>query len=372
MSWSAPIRLLVVLAIAGLVAYVLPGTRVNAGIANHVVISEIQVAGDTANDEFIELYNPTSQPVNITGWKLRKTGGTNGNIITSMSGTIQPYSYYLIAPDGYTGEVPRDAGYSNASSVLTGDNSVLLSDATDTFVDVVGMGSSPDAELFSTLDPIAGESVERKALPGSSSNTMDVGGIHALLGNGEDTNNNGSDFVSRNIPQPQNSSSPIENPNIAQPSPTVAPTAAPTAIPSPTTVQPSPTATLAPTAAPSPTIAQPTPTANPSPTLTPAPTTAPSVTPAPSVAPSPTATLAPTAAPTAIPSPTGVMPSVTPVPGISPTNAPTPTVAPSPTPTPVGEVVMMDNEFMTCKKTYRSISIMFLTFRMPSFSCLSK
>ena len=311
MSWSAPIRMFIVaISLAGL-AVLLPSTKVQAGIANHVVISEIQTAGDTANDEFIELYNPTSQPVDITGWTLlRKTGGgASGNIISSMTGIIQAYGFYLIAPDGYNGSTPRDAGYSNASNVLTGDNSVILLDTTDSFVDIVGMGSPTDSELFSTLDPIAGESVERKALPSSTNITMDTNGIHALLGNGEDSNNNGSDFTSRNIPQPQNSSSPIENPNIAQPTPTNSPTAAPTVAPSPTTIQPSPT---------------------------------------------------------------GVAPSATPVPQVSPTSVPTPTVAPSPTPTPSGEIVMMDNQFMTCKKTYRTISIMTLTFRMPSFSCISK
>jgi hypothetical protein len=362
---------IVAIAIFGLAAYLLPSTKVSAGIANHVVISEIQVSGDVANDEFIELYNPTSQAVDITGWLLyrKNSSGTIGNMVTSMSGTIPAYGYYLIAHDGYNGTTPRDTGYSNSSNTLSDDNGVFLKDGADNLIDMVGMGSSTDAELFGTLIPIAGESVERKALPNSTNTTMDTNGIHALLGNGEDTNNNGSDFTSRNIPQPQNSASPIENPNIAQPTPTITPTAAPTVAPSPTIAQPSPTGVV-PSATPVPQV---------SPTTAPSPTVAPSPTEIPSVSPSPTVTNAPTAAPTvapspttAQPSPTGVVPSATPVPQVSPTTAPSPTVAPSPTPTPGDEVVMMDNQFMTCKKTYRSISIMFLTFRMPSFSCLSK
>ena len=40
-----------------------------ADVANHIVISEIQV-GQTghANNEFVELYNPTNSPVDLTGW----------------------------------------------------------------------------------------------------------------------------------------------------------------------------------------------------------------------------------------------------------------------------------------------------------------
>ena len=36
-----------------------------------VIITEIQTGAKTAGDEFIELYNQTDQPVDITGWQLR-------------------------------------------------------------------------------------------------------------------------------------------------------------------------------------------------------------------------------------------------------------------------------------------------------------
>ncbi len=377
MSWSAPLRLLIVAVAAASLAALLPSAKVSAGIANHIVISEIQVAGDVASDEFVELYNPTNQPIDLTGWRLyrKNSAGTIANIIASMSGSIPAYGYYLVAHDSYNGTTPRDAGYSNSSTTITEDNGIFLLDNATNLIDMVGMGASTDAELFGTLIPITGESVERKALPNSTIITMDTNGIHALLGNGEDTNNNGSDFTDRTVPQPQNTQSTIENPNIAQPTSTPTPATTPTLAPSPTgvlpTATPSPTI-IVPTVSPSPTVA-PSPTLIPSASPSPTATIAPSATPSPTTAPSPTG-VTPTVAPsptTVQPSPTGVVPTVSPSPILSPTAAPSPTVAPSPTPEP-GEVIMMDNALMTCKKSYRTIKIISLTFRMPVFSCLNK
>ena len=67
---------------------------------NHIVISEIQIGGATATDEFVELYNPTTSPINISGWRLLRntmTGGTTDNLVTSFgSFTIQPGGYFLV------------------------------------------------------------------------------------------------------------------------------------------------------------------------------------------------------------------------------------------------------------------------------------
>lgn len=94
---------------------------------------------------------------------------------------------------------------------------------------------------------------------------MGPGGIDEFEGNGQDTDNNSSDFVPRLVPQPQNSQS-AEEPI----TPTVTPTLSPTPSETPTeapTLSPSPSPTVEPTATPSPSPEpSPTSTINPTPT----------------------------------------------------------------------------------------------------------
>lgn len=60
-----------------------------------VTITEVAWMGTQASssDEWIELYNNTSIPISLSGWKLRATDGTP-NI--SLSGTIAPNDYFLL------------------------------------------------------------------------------------------------------------------------------------------------------------------------------------------------------------------------------------------------------------------------------------
>src|SRR5689334_1765983 len=65
---------------------------------NHIVISQIEITGSSANDEFVELYNPTSSSVNLSKWKLtrKNSAGSEGNLVASLSGVMLPHSYFLI------------------------------------------------------------------------------------------------------------------------------------------------------------------------------------------------------------------------------------------------------------------------------------
>lgn len=251
-----------------------------ASTASHVVISEVQLAGATSFDEFIELYNPTASDVNLTNWKLarRTAGGTESILVATISGVIKPRGYFLFSANpGYTSSTSADQTYSTASASLANNNSVILYDDTLSVVDLVGFGTAIASETAATTNPATGKSKERKA--NSNSTKARMIDIDAFLGNGEDTDNNENDFVIRDIPEPQNSSSSHEP---LDPTPTVTLTPTPTSTPTLTpTNTPTPTPTLIPTYTP-------TPTSTPTPSATNTPT--PSLGSTPSATPTPTST----------------------------------------------------------------------------------
>ncbi len=259
-------------------AYAFQTIPAAAAQAAHVVISEIQISGVTPTDEFIELYNPTLSDVNLTNWKLTKktSGGGESDLVSSLSGTIKSHGFFLIAPTpDYTGVTVPDITYATSSASIAANNTVILYGGDGvTVVDMVGLGSATASETATTTNPADGKSRERKAVSASTTATMLA--EDAMLGNGEDTDNNSLDFVLRNSPQPQNSNSAIEPEETATPTATLTPTMteAPTSTPTPTeAMTPTPTLEITPTATVTPTMtSSPTPTATATPTMTPTPT----------------------------------------------------------------------------------------------------
>jgi signal peptidase I len=186
-------------------------------IANHVVISEIQIAGATADDEFVEIYNPTSLSINLSTLPLKLhlisgTGTDANRVITFTNSTIPAHGFFLIGPStGYTRSTTLDATYASSGTKIVNDGAVYISTSTADktgLIDLVGFGtaSSSGREGTALANPPANNSVERKAFSTSDVTSM-TSGADALKGNGYDSNNNASDFILRSVSQPQNSSS---------------------------------------------------------------------------------------------------------------------------------------------------------------------
>jgi hypothetical protein len=238
--------------------FLLAGLRIARGAGEHVVVSEVQVGGITADDEFVELYNPTASDIPLVGWRLsvKSSAGTStSNLLTTFPNTtIKSHGYFLIAPPEYDAPASKDANYSTSAHIGANNTVVLYSDAGSTIVDMVGMGTAAIKETANAPLPVNNSSIER---------------VSNL-----DTDNNASDFQIKEIPDPQNSSFVDETPT---PTPTEIPAATPTpmleATPTPTpTETPTPTPTEEPTASPTPTdepTIEPTPTNYPSPTHVP-------------------------------------------------------------------------------------------------------
>jgi len=210
--------------------------------AEHVLISEVQVA----DAEFVELYNPTDEDINMTGWHwcYFSSGRDWNNPYRDKEfpegATIPAHGFYLIATT--SGDFPNadwNLGYSthflsnSAGSVGIfpwDPDEKTPEEAKNGRIDAVGWGSVEYVKEDSEAGvPSEGKSIERKAQSASTPETMGPGGKDADRGNGYDSDDNSQDFVLRDSPEPQNSSSSPEIP--FGPPATVAVTANPTSIP---------------------------------------------------------------------------------------------------------------------------------------------
>ena len=325
----------------------------------HLVISEVKIGSEVSpTDEFIEIYNPSLNTVDVSGWMLtKKTAAADATeaaeLITLPENTeIAPQSYYLLAHTNYNGTPSADLSYAGDS--ISNNNTIYLKDEMGTVVDKLGLGSTNDAEGEAKPNPATGSSVERKAKSTSTSSTMTTG-VDMLEGNGEDTDDNIADFFNRTNPDPQNSSSSAE-PAMMTPSPSASESATPS-------ISPTASASATPTAS-----ASATPTS--SPTMTPSPSASASATPSVSPTASPSATPIPSMSPTSTPSAT---PTMTPSASASATPSATPTASPTPMPVPQPSVIasfpLFNGRAQVCILSYTPMKFGFFSFYMPNVNC---
>jgi len=119
-----------------LMAPFVPLTVVKAAAApGSIVINEVAWDGsaDSGSDEWIELYNPTGNSVDLTGWGI-KDDGTLGY---KLSGTVPAQSYFLIEKnEGAVSTATADLLMSNLSLANSGDTLEIV-DENGAVVDIV-------------------------------------------------------------------------------------------------------------------------------------------------------------------------------------------------------------------------------------------
>ncbi|MFL5734182.1 MAG: phospholipase D-like domain-containing protein, partial [Chloroflexia bacterium] len=78
-------------------------TATPIGGGNHLVISQVYGGGGnsgaTYRSDFVEIFNPSASPVSVNGWSIQyasSTGAFTAGNLTSLAGTVQPYSYFLV------------------------------------------------------------------------------------------------------------------------------------------------------------------------------------------------------------------------------------------------------------------------------------
>ncbi|MFH1192759.1 MAG: lamin tail domain-containing protein, partial [Candidatus Jorgensenbacteria bacterium] len=191
-------------------------TSTASGI-NHLVISEVQVAGVDAGDEFIELYNPTVAAVDLSGWSLQYAGGSVEAVTSSTvtkknftsTSSVAANGFFLVArgmssssADRYRGTAVPDMTHRtfSLSGAAAGARIFLVASTTP-------IASKTDLSIIDVLDytsttvPAAGESMERRAWKDNVCTSANGNG--EFLGNGCDTGG-AADFEIRAVPNPQN------------------------------------------------------------------------------------------------------------------------------------------------------------------------
>ncbi|MRN55418.1 5'-nucleotidase C-terminal domain-containing protein [Paenibacillus monticola] len=211
MDISKKIRKLLVsgLALLMVVGNILPATYTAQAATNNseVVISQVYGGGGNSGAEFkndfIELYNPTDVAVDLTGWKVRYASATGAfsevasdtTKVTTLTGTIQAKSYYLIQQatgSGGTKELP--APDLIGALALGGTNGkVDLVNTSNQSIDIVGFGTATGVEGTAT----AALSSTTAAIRNASTQTP-------ADNRGQDTDNNSADFQVQ-APDPRNS-----------------------------------------------------------------------------------------------------------------------------------------------------------------------
>jgi hypothetical protein len=150
-----------------------------------VRVNEVQTGtAGSAADEFIELSNTGTAPVDIGGWKIvyRSAAGTSDTTLATIptGATLTAGAFYLLGGSAYAGAVTSDQSFS-AGLASTG-GAVGVRDTSGTLIDGVGWGTAANA----LVEGAPAAAPPATAAPGSSI---------VRLPDGHDTNANASDFT---------------------------------------------------------------------------------------------------------------------------------------------------------------------------------
>lgn len=240
-SQSSPsIRGLVARTLAGAitlatVAGVLPDASVRAEAPAHLLIAEIATGGAGANDEFIELVNPSLVPLPLSNVEVAYVSASGATVSQRVAwGTdaphVSPGGRVLLANEAGVHAALADRTYAGGLAA-TGGTVIIRMLGSAVAIDAVGWGTAAGTWLEGSAAPApaVGSSIERLT--------------DAQDGRMQDTNDNAADFVERLVATPEGGGAaqatvtPMPSPS-GLPTPDATASSAPTALPSPV---PSPT-----------------------------------------------------------------------------------------------------------------------------------
>jgi hypothetical protein len=200
---TSALLLLIILVTSGILDYAQAAPS-SSPSSNNIVISELKTRGEAGTyDEFVELFNPSAEEIDISGWIIRVSAGCSTStidLISIKSSTIlSPGQHYLLASTEAGVDNPDQTWSPGLSLSIPDQGGIALFNLSQVQpVDSVGMCADTLYGEGNFLSPITtnfDDSYER--LPGGDS------------GNCTDTDDNQSDFKLIRPAHPQGSSSPL-------------------------------------------------------------------------------------------------------------------------------------------------------------------
>lgn len=155
--------ILMILSFAGFLGF----ATISAAKDPLVFINEVQIAGESPDDDFIELYNPGCKDLDISGWKLRKRtkSGTESSIkVISKGKTLKAKGYFLwINSKGtLSDKIEPDE---TSQTILSENYSIALLDASNEIIDSLTWGTNDkpfDNSFLFPANPEENQSLKRK------------------------------------------------------------------------------------------------------------------------------------------------------------------------------------------------------------------
>ena len=128
---------------------------VQPSIANHILVSEIMVGIDgNANYEFIEIFNPTANPIDLTGWSIKKKSSTNSESTFVSSSRLEgkiisPNKYFLLVNEGGYGSTSSpqaDIFWPKSYTLAYSNNAIIIYNANSELIEEVSWTEIPKGQ----------------------------------------------------------------------------------------------------------------------------------------------------------------------------------------------------------------------------------
>ena len=117
-------------------------------LPGEIVINQISPDYNGASNEYVEIVNLTNKTFDLSLLRLeyQSSSGSGGSAGGLLSGTLQPYSFWLLSPDasitaGQTVALPRDGSITAGFAGAAGQLALRLASAPNTKIDGVGYGT---------------------------------------------------------------------------------------------------------------------------------------------------------------------------------------------------------------------------------------